>query len=64
MSGKEDRPENYNNVTYELEPENGGTRLTITQDGNNDEKSKEHSEQNWMYILNELKKFLEQQHGQ
>ena len=28
-----DIPENYLNVTYALEGENGGTKLTVTQDG-------------------------------
>src|SRR3974390_3513130 len=32
MSGKEDTPENYNTVTYTLEKEGSGTRLTLMQD--------------------------------
>ena len=59
MSGKEDKPENYANVTYELTPGNNETGLTITQDNIADEKTKEHSMQNWRSVLNDLKKLLE-----
>lgn len=59
MSGKEDKPENYANVTYELTPGNKETWLAITQDNIADEKTKEHSVQNWRSVLNDLKKLLE-----
>lgn len=59
MSGKEDKPENYATVAYNLEPENGGTRLTIIQDGNATKESAEHSEQNWTMVFNGMKKLLE-----
>jgi len=59
MSGKEDKPENYANVTYELSQRNNSTDLTITQDNIADEKTKEHSVQNWKSVLNDLKKLLE-----
>src|SRR6185436_4726827 len=39
MSGIEDKPENYADITYELHAENGNTRLEITQDNIPDEKS-------------------------
>ena len=58
-SGKEDKPENYANVTYELSQRNNVTDLTITQDNIADEKTKEHSVQNWKSVLNDLKKLLE-----
>lgn len=61
MSGKVDKPENYANVTYELAQRNNATDLTITQDNIADEKTKEHSEQNWRSVLNDLKKLLEKQ---
>src|SRR6186997_895117 len=32
MSGKEDKPENYANVIYDLKPEGDNTTITITQD--------------------------------
>ena len=34
LSGKEDRPENYNTVTYELEDRGAETIVTVTQDNN------------------------------
>ena len=59
MSGKEDKPDNYVNVTYELAENNDATTLTITQENIPDEKTKEHSEQNWSKVLEDLKKLLE-----
>ena len=59
MSGIEDKPENYANVTYDLAGNNNSTTLTITQDNVANEKSKEHSEQNWSKVLADLKKLLE-----
>ena len=59
MSGTSDRPEHYSNVTYQLTPNGSSTLLTITQDGITTEKSKQHSEQNWDYVLNAIKKLVE-----
>ncbi|MDB5200225.1 MAG: hypothetical protein JWO92_2188 [Chitinophagaceae bacterium] len=59
MSGIEDKPENYVNVTYELSGNNDATTLTITQENIPDEKTREHSEQNWRKVLEDLKKLLE-----
>ena len=59
MSGTEDRPENYANVSYALDEKEGVTILTITQDNIKDEKAKEHSENNWQMLMAELKKLLE-----
>lgn len=59
MSGLEDKPENYAVVTFELQPENGKTKLKITQDNIATEDSKKHSEENWSYILNSLKELVE-----
>jgi len=59
MGGKEDKPENYNKVTYELTEHEGGTTVTLTQDNNPDEKSREHSEKNWTMVLNKMKEVLE-----
>ncbi|HMG82169.1 MAG TPA: SRPBCC family protein [Ferruginibacter sp.] len=59
MSGIEDKPENYVLITYDLHATEGGTRLIITQDNVPDEKMKEHSEQNWMKVLTDLKALLE-----
>jgi uncharacterized protein YndB with AHSA1/START domain len=59
MSGKEDKPENYATVTYRLSKKDGGTILTLTQDNIENEKSKEHSEQNWKMVLQKLKEVVE-----
>jgi uncharacterized protein YndB with AHSA1/START domain len=59
MSGKEDRPENYSKVTFELSAAQGGTRLALTQDNAGDEKSREHSEKNWGQVLETMKSLLE-----
>lgn len=59
MSGKEDLPENYQIITYELEARDHKTLLKITQDNVPSEESKEHSEQNWNMVLEELRKLVE-----
>jgi len=59
MSGIEDKPENYVNVTYELAGQDDDVTLTVTQENIPDEKMKEHSEQNWNKVLGDLKKLLE-----
>jgi hypothetical protein len=59
MSGREDKPENYANVYYRLEPTGKQTVLTITQDNNADEKSRDHSQANWNMVLQSLKKVVE-----
>ncbi|MDB5286334.1 MAG: hypothetical protein JWR05_1283 [Mucilaginibacter sp.] len=60
MSGTEDKPENYANVSYKVIEKDGVSTLEITQDGIKDEASKEHSEQNWQMIFGGLKKILEE----
>jgi uncharacterized protein YndB with AHSA1/START domain len=59
LSGVPDLPENYQTVRYELSNEDGGTRLTLTQDNNATREAAEHSEQNWNMVLDGLKKLLE-----
>jgi uncharacterized protein YndB with AHSA1/START domain len=59
MGGKEDKPENYANVSYKLSEKDGKTVLEISQDNIKDETAKEHSEKNWQMLMGELKKLLE-----
>ena len=59
MSGKEDRPENYANVMYEITPENGGSLVTISNDNIDDEKTQQHVRENWSMVLETMKKLLE-----
>src|ERR1700688_3958008 len=58
MSGTEDKPENYNNITYELIEDKGVTTLVLTQDGVKNREAMEHSEQNWQSVFEGLKKLL------
>ncbi len=59
LSGVPDTPENYHTVTYQLAPENAGTRVTILQDNNATEEEMEHSAQNWRMVLEGLKRLVE-----
>jgi len=59
MSGTDDKPENYANITYNLTENSGETELTITQDNVKNEEAKAHSEQNWTGIFEELRKLIE-----
>jgi uncharacterized protein YndB with AHSA1/START domain len=59
MSGIEDKPENYVTITYDVEGKDNDVTLTVTQENIPDEKMKEHSEENWKKVLQELKNLLE-----
>ena len=59
MSGIEDKPENYVDVSYILVENDGQTNLTIKQENIPDEKMKAHSEENWNKVLEGLKQLLE-----
>jgi len=45
-------------VTFELEPEGGSTRLTVTQDCGENEQVYKDSDQGWDYVLHGLKGLL------
>lgn len=59
MSGAPDIPENYATITYDLTSEGTSTVVTMTQDGINTAEQKTHSEENWQYVLEGLKKLVE-----
>jgi uncharacterized protein YndB with AHSA1/START domain len=59
MSGTENKPENYANITYGLSEKDGKTVLTITQDNIKSKESKEHSEQNWKSVFGKMKEMIE-----
>jgi len=59
MSGKPDIPENYVNVVYDVEPDGDGVKVTITQDGIDNEAGVEHMKKNWGMVLDGMKKVLE-----
>jgi uncharacterized protein YndB with AHSA1/START domain len=60
FSGTEDKPENYANIVYSLEEKNGETVFSILQDGIKTKEARDHSEQNWKMVMNNLKELLEE----
>ncbi len=60
MSGIEDKPENYQIITYEISGSDGDVTLTLTQENIHDEKTKEHSLENWKKVLEGLKDVVEE----
>jgi len=61
MSGTEDRPENYNNITYDLDEKDEVTTLIITQEGVKNQEALEHSEQNWKSVFGGLNAILKKE---
>jgi uncharacterized protein YndB with AHSA1/START domain len=59
MSGKEDLPENYHTLLYELEKDGGMTRVRLSQDNNASPEDAEHSKTNWQKMLSGLKEVVE-----
>lgn len=59
FSGLEDKPENYSLVTYKLETTNDKTLLTLTQEGFANEEAQQHSQTNWMNVLQQIKQLTE-----
>jgi uncharacterized protein YndB with AHSA1/START domain len=59
LSGKPDLPENYHTVTVELVSDGASTTVLLSQDNNETEQEREHSEQNWKMMLDSLKTLLE-----
>jgi uncharacterized protein YndB with AHSA1/START domain len=59
FSGTADSPENYQIVSYALQPQGAATELTITQTNAASAEAAKHSEQNWQSVLEKLKILLE-----
>ncbi|HJP64384.1 MAG TPA: SRPBCC family protein [Mucilaginibacter sp.] len=59
MSGTEDIPANYLDITYDLSENGGKTLLTITQEKIKSEEAKNHSEQNWKSVFGKMKEMVE-----
>ena len=59
LSGKPELPENYHTVTIELANNGTKTTVSLSQDNNETEQVREHSEKNWEMMLEGLKKLLE-----
>lgn len=62
LTGQPDVPENYHRVIIELTPSDSGTNVTLTQDNNDTESAREHSEDNWKGMLQGLKQHVESSH--
>jgi uncharacterized protein YndB with AHSA1/START domain len=60
FSGTEDISENYANIKYIVKAVDGGTQVTVTQEGLKDEAALAHSENNWQMVMGEMKKMVEQ----
>jgi uncharacterized protein YndB with AHSA1/START domain len=60
LSGLPDRPESYHTVTIDLTGEDGRTLVSLSQDGNDTERARDRSEQNWHLMLQGLKRLLEE----
>jgi uncharacterized protein YndB with AHSA1/START domain len=58
-SGKPDRPENYHTVRITLTTEGDQTEVILSQDNNQDDEERAHSENNWVMMLMALKRFVE-----
>jgi uncharacterized protein YndB with AHSA1/START domain len=60
MSGKEDKPENYHHVTYELNEGNGKTTLTLTQANSPTQQDADSMIENgWKPMMQQIKKLAE-----
>lgn len=59
LTGQPDVPENYHTVTIELSDEGPQTTVTLTQDNNDSDEARAHSEENWKAMLEGLKGIVE-----
>ena len=59
LMGKPDTPENYHTVTIDLASEGKRSRVSLTQDNNDTEETRDHSAKNWEMMLTGLKKYVE-----
>lgn len=58
LSGKEDKPENYQMITYRVTEKDGITNVQIIQDSETEE-AREHSEQSWKMVLEGMRNLVE-----
>ena len=59
MSGIENKPENHNTITYELDECCDITMLVIAQEGIKNQEAADYSEGMWLSVFNGLKKIIE-----
>ena len=60
FSSLSDSPENYNDVTFQMQPADGVITLSVTQTNCHSEASRVHSEKNWEMVLNNIKNIVEE----
>lgn len=58
FSGLPDEPGNYSIVSYEFDSENDSTILKVTQEGFENQKSRDDSKKGWGFVLDNLSKLL------
>ncbi|WP_221392426.1 SRPBCC family protein [Dyadobacter sp. NIV53] len=61
--GKEDKPENYNIVTYQLSGHDDITAVKLSQTNVRSEQEKEQATDNWASVLKKLKEVVEKAHS-
>ena len=59
LSGEADIPENYHTLTWTLEAQDQGTRLTLSQDNNASEEAAAHAQGMWDMLVADVKKIAE-----
>jgi uncharacterized protein YndB with AHSA1/START domain len=59
LSGQPDVPENYHNLTYELDDRDGKTHLSLSQDRNASAEEAQHSQKMWRQMLDGVKEVVE-----
>ena len=60
MSGRPDRPESYQTVTYALSERNGATELSVTEDNFPSEEARALSQEIWKRVFSALKELVEE----
>ncbi|MBB6406041.1 SRPBCC domain-containing protein [Arthrobacter sp. AZCC_0090] len=59
LSGQDDEPGNYHTLTWTLEPEQGITKLTLSQDNNASADEAAHSKGMWDSLVESVKNIAE-----
>jgi uncharacterized protein YndB with AHSA1/START domain len=62
LSGTPESPEHYQEVTWEVAEQNGGSRVTITEHNLPSDEAKETSDQAWSMVLEKLRVILQTDH--
>jgi uncharacterized protein YndB with AHSA1/START domain len=63
LTGQPDVPENYHTLTWTLEPDGAGTRLTLAQDNNASAEEAAHSKGMWDTLVASVKEIAEREPG-